>query len=332
MAATLVCDSFVFDPRPDYQFRLAIKRYRDLNNNHTDDDALTLVFAHCVGGHKEQWEPTLEHLYDFVSREPNLKIREAWCIDAPDHGDSSIFNDHLLTSALDWRPESSLGWEDYARSIHAFLSGLGSGIDVDFRSRKLVAVGHSLGAVAFVLSTPYLPKVKFLSMILIEPMIIRKPKPGEFKMEYSEIIAKRRDIWPSREEAMRFFTSEKQWQGWDPRSFQIYADHGLRDLPTETYPNLTQGVTLKCTKRQEAALYRDRLCSLRAFQYLHVLCQRIPVHLIHGEHADFIPRYFQEDILKVATRGHQATSSKVPGGGHMVVHTHPEETDKRARL
>lgn len=76
-------------------------------------------------------------------------------------------------------------------------------------------------------------------MILIEPMIIRKPKPGEFKMEYSETIAKRRDIWPSREEAMRFFTSDKQWLGWDPRSLQIYAVRvdscclilALNDLP-----------------------------------------------------------------------------------------------------
>lgn len=123
MLATLLCDSFVFDPRPDYQFRvshicaehllvltsfqLAIKRYRNPHHYYTDNDALTLIFGHCVGGHKEQWEPTLEHLYDAVSREPDLKIREAWCLDAPDHGDSSIFNDHLLTSALDWRPESS---------------------------------------------------------------------------------------------------------------------------------------------------------------------------------------------------------------------------------
>ena len=41
-----------------------------------------------------------------------------------------------------------VSWEDYARSVHAFLAGLGSGVDVDFSKRNLVAVGHSMGAVA----------------------------------------------------------------------------------------------------------------------------------------------------------------------------------------
>lgn len=41
-------------------------------------------------------------------------------------------------------------WEEYARAVHVFLNGLGAaaGADVDFWSRKLVGVGHSMGAVA----------------------------------------------------------------------------------------------------------------------------------------------------------------------------------------
>jgi len=39
-------------------------------------------------------------------------------------------------------------WEDYARSIHLFLSGLGTGVDVDFTGHKLVGIGHSMGAVS----------------------------------------------------------------------------------------------------------------------------------------------------------------------------------------
>jgi hypothetical protein len=38
-------------------------------------------------------------------------------------------------------------WEEYARSIHSFLSGFGTGVDVDFKSRNLVGIGHSMGAV-----------------------------------------------------------------------------------------------------------------------------------------------------------------------------------------
>ncbi|GJE88943.1 alpha/beta hydrolase [Phanerochaete sordida] len=322
----MICDSFVFDPRPDYQFRLAVKRYRHRVCHNTDDDALTLIFAHCVGGHKEQWELTLDYLFDAASRHPSFKIREAWSIDAPEHGDSAILNDHLLTSAMDWRPESSWCWENSARCTHMFLSGLGHGVDVDFRTRRLVVVGHSLGGITSVLSTVYYPRVDFAAMLLIEPMIIRKPKPGESNLEFSESIAKRKDVWDSPEAAFRYFSSSLQWKSWDPRALKIYAEHALRTLPTETYPDRNTGVTLKCPRRLEAALYRERLCSLRAFEYLQVLCQRIPVHIILGEHADFIPRSFLQDIPTLGTRGHHASLRFVPGAGHLLVQTHPEAT------
>ena len=42
----------------------------------------------------------------------------------------------------------TVGWEEYARSVHSFLTGLGAGIPVDFSKRNLVGVGHSMGGVA----------------------------------------------------------------------------------------------------------------------------------------------------------------------------------------
>ena len=42
----------------------------------------------------------------------------------------------------------AVDWQEYARSTHAVLAGLGTGIDVDFRTRRLVGVGHSMGAAA----------------------------------------------------------------------------------------------------------------------------------------------------------------------------------------
>lgn len=41
-----------------------------------------------------------------------------------------------------------VGWEEYGRTVHGFLAGLGTGVDVDFSTRRLVGVGHSMGAVA----------------------------------------------------------------------------------------------------------------------------------------------------------------------------------------
>ncbi len=44
--------------------------------------------------------------------------------------------------------DHSVSWEDYARAIHLILNGFGKGIDVDFQSRILVGVGHSMGSAA----------------------------------------------------------------------------------------------------------------------------------------------------------------------------------------
>lgn len=43
---------------------------------------------------------------------------------------------------------SIVSWEEYARSVHSFLAGLGKGIPVDFSTRSLVGIGHSMGGVA----------------------------------------------------------------------------------------------------------------------------------------------------------------------------------------
>ena len=39
----------------------------------------------------------------------------------------------------------AVSWELNARGVHAFLAGLGTGVDVDFSERRLALVGHCLG-------------------------------------------------------------------------------------------------------------------------------------------------------------------------------------------
>jgi hypothetical protein len=47
-------------------------------------------------------------------------------------------------------------WEEYGRVIHAFLTGFGTGVDVDFSTRRLVGIGHSMGAVGLYVHLSFL--------------------------------------------------------------------------------------------------------------------------------------------------------------------------------
>jgi hypothetical protein len=66
-------------------------------------DAATLILTHATSFHKEHWEPVLEDLYDqmadsYVINSPVPKIRDAWAIDSPNHGESAVLNEDTLLS------------------------------------------------------------------------------------------------------------------------------------------------------------------------------------------------------------------------------------------
>lgn len=186
---TLCSESYVFDGRPAYPLLVPAKRYWHPSLSH--EDGLTLILAHGTGFHKEHWEPFLDDLFGLLGTAasiggPRLRVREAWAIDAPNHGAGALLNEATLRfgyePVCESRPPLSLrpsravrgpmmcgggltarvrftvAWDEYALAIHRFLAGHGSGIPVDFARRRLVAVGHSFGAIA--LSVPLPPLLR----------------------------------------------------------------------------------------------------------------------------------------------------------------------------
>lgn len=100
--ADLLSQSYVFDPRPNYPHLITAKRYwKSIPTSQVlkDPDAFTLIFAHGTGFHKEHFEATLEDLYKCVQNHPghsSIKIREAWTIDCPNHGEAAFLNEKSL--------------------------------------------------------------------------------------------------------------------------------------------------------------------------------------------------------------------------------------------
>ena len=123
-----------------------------------------------------------------------------------------------------------------------------------------------------VLSRMMYPAVSWSGVILVEPMIVHPVHSKRAKRFLVEGALKRRDMWSSSEEAHKLFR-ERTFKSWDPRSVDLHVvcirfysrcfymlidgqRYGLRALPTLTYPDKTQGVTLTCTKVQEAVRCR----------------------------------------------------------------------------
>jgi len=93
----LVFEEYVFDSRPQFPFVVTMKRYPNLPGG--DQKGLTLILAHGTGFPKEVWEPIIERIFIMENAKPNgLPIREAWAIDAPNHGDAAALNVDVLRS------------------------------------------------------------------------------------------------------------------------------------------------------------------------------------------------------------------------------------------
>ncbi|KAG6900581.1 hypothetical protein C0993_008298 [Termitomyces sp. T159_Od127] len=98
---------------------------------------LTLLFTHCVGSHKEQWEPTIEQIFHLQQRKDQRdRIREAWAFDWQSHGDAAVINARALDSRRD-----AVSPVEWALALETFIKS-------HLRGHRIVALGHSAGTSA----------------------------------------------------------------------------------------------------------------------------------------------------------------------------------------
>lgn len=96
-------ESVTYPADAGYPFAVVAKRYwiEAFDENASDPEALTLIFLHSTSFHKETWEPTLTHLFRLLAGSSRAgKIREAWALDCPNHGEAAALNEAVFN-----RPE-----------------------------------------------------------------------------------------------------------------------------------------------------------------------------------------------------------------------------------
>lgn len=113
-----------------------------------------------------------------------------------------------------------------------------------YRSRLIVAIGHSLGGGATAYAASALPSL-FSSLVFVDPVL---PDPTVSTRAMTRLTAgalMRRETWKTRDEAREAFVKKPFFQAWDPRVLDGYLEHGLVELEGG-------GVALKVTARNEA--------------------------------------------------------------------------------
>ncbi|KAJ7196947.1 Alpha/beta hydrolase fold-1 [Mycena pura] len=322
-------EAVTYAPSGGYPLYLTAKRYwlPAFDAHARDPSALTLLLLHATSFHKETWMPTLEAIFALASSADSpFKIREAWCLDCPNHGASGQLNATVLL-----QPEFFLNFscERYAQAIHHFLSiGPNEGAKVDFRKRNLVGIGHSLGGVAITMLQALEPRFPFSSLILIEPLL--SPAGSHHLRRLRELLVKgayeRRDVWANRQLAMSALQRRERTKKWDPRIHKNFVEYGIVEHPGAKYPEGKYlGVTLACSRDQEAAMYRDPDGATKPMETLNRICRTLPVHLILGSIYDFLPERVHQAIID----GRPWTSvTTIEDAGHLIVQEVPDRLGK----
>ncbi|KAJ6517471.1 Alpha/beta hydrolase fold-1 [Mycena vitilis] len=310
---------FVFDcpqnvkDAPGLVLKMSAKRYRT-SESARNLNGLVLLFAHCIGAHKEQWEPTITRILELRSSQ----VQEAWAFDWPTHGDSAILNRALLeTSPSRVYGVSASEWSD---GIAMFINS------PSMHGKRLVGIGHSAGAGTMVLTTKDTPvsDIPFASLILIEPTVIPRElfyQNLDDRMSTMEFVVSatllRRERWNSREEARKWLTRRVPWDSWDARVLHMLSKHGL--LVADTPDG---GVAIKCDRRQEALSYIDVKPHFSAARELGRISRTVPVHFIWGSGSPLVPEFVQA-ALGDGSDGRFAASITNVDAGHMVVQEKP---------
>lgn len=292
---------------------------RGTDNLSSDDhkSGLTLLFAHGVGAHKEQWEPTILSVFQrsSLSSVAKARLREAWAFDWQNHGDAAVLN----RDALQRRPSPGVSVYEWARAMSAFMKS------DHMKGHKIIPIGHSGGAGAVMLTLKDFPlwASPQVAFILVEPTIMSEAQWQALiddrmeKMQFSiRMTMKRRTLWPNREDAFAWFRRKYPGTTWDDRVLRAFVDHGMEETP--------EGIRLKCEKDQEASSYPDVEGHFEASKIVTAVCHTIPIHYIWAKDPTYLPLDVRAS-LSDAAYGRTARSIKlIDGAGHMVVQEKPD--------
>jgi pimeloyl-ACP methyl ester carboxylesterase len=186
-------------------------------------DGPTLLICHATGFCGGAYRPLAEALA------PHHRV---FALDARGHGESTPPDD------------GDFDWGGMADDVAAASSAIGAALP-----GPLHAVGHSMGGAAALLAEHRRPGT-FTSAYLYEPIVPPGPRPdGEWPNPMADAARRRREVFPSRAEALHRYASRPPLRILRADSLAAYVEHGFEDLPSG------EGVRLRCRAESEARTF-----------------------------------------------------------------------------
>ena len=248
-----------------------------------------LLFVHATGFCAEVLLPLARALSDH---------HRCWGLDLRAHGRSD-------------RPsDGDFAWSGFALDVLAAIDHLGLA--------QPSAFGHSCGGASILLAEASRPGT-FRSLYGFEPVVVPDGlagfPPGENPL--SAGARRRRQTFPSAEDAFVNFSSKPPLDGCDPEVLRLYVEAGFEPVPSGDGGD-GRAIRLRCRREDEAEVFANAASSGTFGRLPEVRC---PVTLACGALTDaFGPKLMEADAARLP----QSTVEVLDGIGHFGPLERPE--------
>ncbi|KAJ7103035.1 Alpha/beta hydrolase fold-1 [Mycena belliarum] len=321
----LQAKSVQFDYCFDRRLRCIATRYTaDSTDSDSGTPSCSFVFTSGISLLQETWIPVIKELFRLSSQSPSsVKIRSAWVIERPNHGEAALINAKLLKEHYSVLFPSL----QYASAIHAFLTS-------DFLSaserNNLVGVGHSGGGGSLIQAVEYGLRdghnIPLRSLVLVEAPFIGPEVWPFFQVLYDAVKrsnVRRATRWPSKDAAMKWFRTHLPWKTFSPEVLRIVEDTYF--IPDMDHPGF---ITTKTAVEQETACFVDTTGThLLATSFFRTIADVLPTHIIAGSAEDFWPPGVYLAIVENTTqvRSQLASVTVIDDVGHYIPTVKPHD-------
>jgi pimeloyl-ACP methyl ester carboxylesterase len=253
-------------------------------------------------------------LYDFAGQGPDLLLVHAtgFCAEVLTplatalSGSFHCWGLDLRAHGRSGRPvDGDFAWSGFAVDVLAAVDHLGLDRPAGF--------GHSCGGASLLLAEEARPDT-FRSLYCFEPVVFDETALGKYGLEAGKNplsigARRRRETFPSSEDAFVNFSSKPPLSDLDPEALCYYVEAGFEPIP-EAEGGDGQAIRLRCRRDDEATVY-SRGLDHGAFGHLHEIA--CPVGLACGADTDaFGPPLLEADAAQLR----RATVEAIPGIGH----------------